>query len=817
MKKKIAFISQPEYFRFIYEHDLDNEYEVREFPQNLSSDPEVVKELVAYGADYYFFFRGEFFPEEVLSRLSGVRIALSSEPFPRVINSKWEYTIDSLNRYSVFRKIREKSFDYVFHYDAASLPLFKKDGLTISGEFAFPVACETYRRAHTDGKKSWDLFFIGRSTVHRERYFGRLKNRFNFLHIAHGVWGEPLLGYLNQSKICLNIHAENERSWEPRMQMLLATGAFIISEPITPNPYLIPGRDFVECSHPQELYSQVEYYLTHEEERKKIADQGMRTVRELLAAKNIFPSLIEGIDSGKYQRFVLGKKDFLIESILLVAGLTQKGRNFSLKNTQENLRRRLKNSIREYKRNGFFGVLLRLYRMTLKPLVQKIRQKVRVIKRVPQSIRFSVKESKRTGWNGFWRRVSWLIFEGLNSFPVPYDEYEWSRMKQRLAEKDARRQEILRDFQGRLDPAAKKKILYVIPGTAISGGIAIVLNHVNRLRERGYDTLLVSLNTPDTITWFPNVVPIISVADLNWRHLAEAEVVIATHWSTAFFVDLLPVKRKGYFVQSDERRFNPDNTREQKTIEATYRLDLEYITEALWIQGWLKDEFGHIASYVPNGLNEAFLAEVVPVAKRQNRKRILLEGPISCWFKGMHEAYEAVRNLDADIWIISSSGRPPKTWEYDRFFEKVPINEMNSIYASCDIFLKMSRIEGFFGPPLEAMGCGAAVVVGKVTGYDEYIVHNENALAIESGDINAAREACRKLLQDNDLRERIQKNGRSTAEFWGWDRSIDYLEQYLTRKHSQGMGVSGALFNYKYTDEMTRLKYAHDEWKKKYQ
>ena len=78
---------------------------------------------------------------------------------------------------------------------------------------------------------------------------------------------------------------------------------------------------------------------------------------------------------------------------------------------------------------------------------------------------------------------------------------------------------------------------------------------------------------------------------------------------------------------------------------------------------------------------------------------------------------------------------------------------MKNIYSSADIFLKMSKVEGFFGPPMEAMACGCAVVVSKVTGYDEYIKHNFNALVVESGDVSGAREAIKKLLIDSDLSE----------------------------------------------------------------
>lgn len=305
--KKVAFISQPEYFRFIYENNLDGLFETREFPFHFDMDASQCKDIVNFDADYNVFFRGEYFPEEILNQLRGVKIALSSEPFPRKIANRWEYSVDSLKRYIAFRHIRLKRFDYVFHYDAASLDLFKADGMEISGEFAFPVAMQTYAPEtfleNSMDKKKWDFFFIGRSTHHREQFFGFLKHNFNFLHIAHGIWGASLVKYIHKSTICLNVHAENEISWEPRMQMMLASGAFVMSEKITPNPYLLPGRDYIEFSDKDDLWRKSDFYLKHPWEREKIIHNARESIRKYFDARLKFTELFGLIESGKLPIF----------------------------------------------------------------------------------------------------------------------------------------------------------------------------------------------------------------------------------------------------------------------------------------------------------------------------------------------------------------------------------------------------------------------------------------------------------------------------------------------------------------------------------
>jgi hypothetical protein len=105
---------------------------------------------------------------------------------------------------------------------------------------------------------------------------------------------------------------------------------------------------------------------------------------------------------------------------------------------------------------------------------------------------------------------------------------------------------------------------------------------------------------------------------------------------------------------------------------------------------------------------------------------------------------------------------------------------MNEIYSSCDILLKLSRVEGFFGPPLEMMACGGVCVVGAVTGHEEYIADGENALVVDPTDIKGARGAVQRLIADRNLREKLRKNGLRTAAQWPWEPSIDRLETYFS-------------------------------------
>ena len=360
-----------------------------------------------------------------------------------------------------------------------------------------------------------------------------------------------------------------------------------------------------------------------------------------------------------------------------------------------------------------------------------------------------------------------------------------------------------------------KKIAYVIPGVGISGGIAVVLQHVNRLLKNGFDVMVLSQDLEEKIDWFPGQSVPIYAWDCDYCK-KNIDIAVATSWSTVPSADTLSAKRKIYFVQSDERRFY-DDLEKKKFIEKTYSVDFEYMTEAKWIQKWLKEEFGHETYYVPNGLDEKIFFKTEPIEPKTSKPRVLIEGAINVPFKGMDDAYAAVKDLDCELWIVSNNGKPKKDWRYDRFFENVPFDKMNEIYSSCDIFLKMSRVEGFFGPPMEAMACGCAVVVGKVTGYDEYIVDGENALVVEQGDVEEARKAVQRLIDNPDLRNKLIENGYKTAKQWDWDRSIDMLEKVIAGEKIDQYYDANSLVKYDFQKEVANLKKAKAEYEAIYQ
>lgn len=379
----------------------------------------------------------------------------------------------------------------------------------------------------------------------------------------------------------------------------------------------------------------------------------------------------------------------------------------------------------------------------------------------------AVRELRKNGLSRFVRKTVFYVFgSGKNLWAV--DKDDWERKKAR---------NIFGRFQVPHRSGKKQKIVFVLPGLWIAGGIAVILRHANLLKKRGYDVKIVTQDLEMAAPWFEHqqvdIVPISKIGDLVREGI---DILVATGWNSVPTVDLLPARRKLYFVQLDERRFYSDTVL-QAWVGETYRVDFEYVTMARFLQEWLKQEFGHEANYVPNGLDTERFKPVEPLAKKTERIRVLIEGPINIPFKGVAEAYAVLRDLDVDIWIVSGNGVPPKEWRYEKFFERVPLHDMPRLYSSCDILLKMSTVESFCYPPLEMMACGGVPVILEVSGIEEYARHDVNCLIVRNKE--EALQAVRRLMRDKELYLRLRQAGLETVQQWGWSRSTDALEKII--------------------------------------
>lgn len=323
----------------------------------------------------------------------------------------------------------------------------------------------------------------------------------------------------------------------------------------------------------------------------------------------------------------------------------------------------------------------------------------------------------------------------------------------------------------------KKRICFLVGSMAISGGTYVIVQHAAYLQDHGYDVTLAVQEpfTAQTLAWHDRTSRLRCVP-IDVAKSEAFDLVIATWWKTALELRHFNAPRQAYFVQSIESRFYPaDEVPLRALVDATYQLPCAYVTEATWIRDHLKTNYGHGVALVRNGIRKDVYCTTGPVMAPRDPKRqprVLVEGHFGVSFKNTALGVRLAREAGArDIWVLTGT---PVKWipGVSRVFSRVPMNVTPEIYRSCDILVKLSTVEGMFGPPLEIFHCGGTAIVFDVTGHDEYIVDGQNACVVRRGDMDGVVTMLLRLLNDRTELARLQAGALQTAEAWAsWDES----------------------------------------------
>ena len=108
--------------------------------------------------------------------------------------------------------------------------------------------------------------------------------------------------------------------------------------------------------------------------------------------------------------------------------------------------------------------------------------------------------------------------------------------------------------------------------------------------------------------------------------------------------------------------------------------------------------------------------------------------------------------------------------------------EMSELYERTDVVLKLSSVEGMFGPPLEGFHRGATCVVTPVTGHDEYVEHGWNGMLVDWEDLLGTARQLDLLARDRELLHFLRTNALETARAWpSWEQSSQFMAAALLR------------------------------------
>lgn len=352
------------------------------------------------------------------------------------------------------------------------------------------------------------------------------------------------------------------------------------------------------------------------------------------------------------------------------------------------------------------------------------------------------------------------------------------------------------------------RITFVLPYAGLRGGIRVVAIYAEKLQAKGHKVFIIS-QPARPIALKEKIKCLLTGKNWPVSHLKEsyfsnmdidhkvleqrrpieasdapdADAIVATFWTTAFWVDKLPLTKgaKCYFIQHHEV---PPNVY-QGNAETTYRLPFHKIVVSKWLQNIMMECYhDNTCDLVPNAVDlHHFTAPV------RSKNDILTLGFMYSPAppKNIELAISSVAQAKKDIpdlRVIAFGSTVPKEPLYlpDWVeFHHMPLQQdIPTLYARCDAWLFTSREEGFGLPILESMACRTPVITTNSGAAPDLITENNGAIVEPSSDA-FLKQINRFKTMSNEEWANLSNNALSTARAHDWDNAADLFEYALLR------------------------------------
>lgn len=311
-----------------------------------------------------------------------------------------------------------------------------------------------------------------------------------------------------------------------------------------------------------------------------------------------------------------------------------------------------------------------------------------------------------------------------------------------------------------------ERIVFLLEGTGLFGGTKVAFQQAELLSQQGFAVTVVAREPKPS--WFPLRVTFRQVPDFSPVFLPEAELIVATFWTTIEPAMRLPWGRKVHYCQGFESIYAPTRDQQEK-IERSYSHPIPAWVVSPGLARLLEERFQRPSFLLPPPLDPLFS----PLRfKRAPRRvpRIVVPGPLEFRWKGVETALHALRlmrswGMRCELWRISQyplGDEERKLLQPDRYFWNIPPPNVASLLRASDLLLAPSWEEGFGLPLLEAMASGVPAVASDI---DAFRFLSDDVLPlVPPGDPRAMAEAAMELLRSPLRWRSVRQAGLARAK-----------------------------------------------------
>jgi len=309
------------------------------------------------------------------------------------------------------------------------------------------------------------------------------------------------------------------------------------------------------------------------------------------------------------------------------------------------------------------------------------------------------------------------------------------------------------------------RINYLLADTELFGGVKVALHHAELLRRAGHSVTVVSRGPcPE---WYPVRVGFVSVADLDAGPLPDADLHVATFWTTVEAAVNQPSGRAVHFCQGFEADLD-HNRDDVPGILAAYGHRVPTIAVSPQLAELNRSRFQRSVRVVPPAL-EPYWRPRLRIGPGR-RPRVLVAHPFEFYMKGVTTALAAVLNLRErgfpvslvrlSQWPLSDQERA--IVEPDEFHHHLRPPAVADLLRSCDLVLAPSwPSEGFGLTVLEAMASGVPVVASRIPSHSSFAAGA--AELVEATNADAFADAALDLLGRPRRWWRARRRGLAAA------------------------------------------------------
>lgn len=325
------------------------------------------------------------------------------------------------------------------------------------------------------------------------------------------------------------------------------------------------------------------------------------------------------------------------------------------------------------------------------------------------------------------------------------------------------------------------RVVFLLEGTGLFGGVKVVLSQANLLQRRGHEVTVISREAMPC--WLPVEARFRKDPELDPSAFPEADVVVATYWTTLGPALAAPSGQPVHYCQGLEYTYTHNQDQHTAILEA-YRHPIPALCVAPHLVEELAQRFGRSGRVALQPL-ESFMKPLGRL-RPHRRPRVLVVGPFEIDWKGAATALEAVRLLRGegfDFRLVRISQWPQTAeeraiFEAEEFHHHLKPRAVAELMQQCDLLIAPSwEQEGFGLPVLEAMACGVPVVCSDIAPYQWFAAGAARLVGERKPAAFAA--AARAVLEDADQWRRMRHAGLGRAAEFSAARGAQSIEDGL--------------------------------------